>query len=303
MSDHEDQGDIALTRGGRIEGRLVDPNGRTFAGANLRSALMLPGTESGRYGPGESTRQMLSERSILTDREGRFSFGSLPPGSHRLYFSDRSFLGFPHLDIELEAGEIRRDVKMVVERPATICGRVIDASGQAAAGATLIAGEPGARVRRCRTITVADGSFELPVAPGKVYDIQILPKDTRDAPSPGAATLALAIRAGTRDLEIALPTARRVEGVVQSPTGVPQSNVMIMACDALENRIAAETSDEAGRFSLDLPDATAVTLTFTARKERREGDRVLWVQDTSRTRDLTFQVTRDDSITVEVPWE
>lgn len=73
-------GDVVLTRGGRVSGRVVDDRGEPVAGA-----LVQPGEIDAAFPWREFGDWATSGPSTTTDAEGRFSLGGVPAGWYRFY--------------------------------------------------------------------------------------------------------------------------------------------------------------------------------------------------------------------------
>ncbi|MEM7199179.1 MAG: carboxypeptidase-like regulatory domain-containing protein [Planctomycetota bacterium] len=115
-------GDLILTRGAVLSGRVVDRGGQPIAGARVRRTearagavfgelSLLAGLASGRGG-------------TITEDDGRFALTSVPPGPFTLQAAHRDY---PTARLEgrsAAAGEKLEDLLIVMERGASISGRV-----------------------------------------------------------------------------------------------------------------------------------------------------------------------------------
>lgn len=117
--------------------------------------------------------------SAVTDDDGFWAVGNLPPGRYRARAVLPGF-GEVETEVEIEAGEVTEFEQELAEDGATgngaIVGRVVDAADQPVVGALLELS--GADLR---TATDADGNFAFSgVAPG-LYDLEVQVPGGEDA--------------------------------------------------------------------------------------------------------------------------
>jgi RNA polymerase sigma factor (sigma-70 family) len=99
-----------------LKGRVVDPEGKPIAGAQINVAWSGPGT-SGASGRGE---EALSER-LTTDADGRFAWKDAPERGIRVTAWARGFAATKDLSLDSDV-----DHRVVLSRPTTIKGIVLD---------------------------------------------------------------------------------------------------------------------------------------------------------------------------------
>src|SRR5690606_248900 len=125
--------DATLLRGTRVEGRVVDPEDRPIAGAEVTctprwAALLAP------------TRQAHALRSQRTDAEGRFAFEGIPGGEYQLLaFHDGYRVALQGTPSYPDGRSDLRDVEVVL-RPVASGDRVVE-------GRVVSRGVPVARAR------------------------------------------------------------------------------------------------------------------------------------------------------------
>lgn len=205
-SDGEDEREIVLTllgEGGGVSVHVVDPAGaaveraRVLVGAGRPHAVTLP---DGRQG------SIAAACNALTDEEGRCSFRGVGLGAQEVQVLAE---GFPELLARVDVRAGASDVlELTLERGARLSGRVIDADGAPASGATVQTAEwtrPGFR----NVVTDALGCFSLDgLPPGKLAI-------RADGDARGRRRGEVELRAGEEArVELALERGNVVEGRV-----------------------------------------------------------------------------------------
>lgn len=120
----EEPVEIVLQPGGRLEGVVTDANGNPLADSSVQvgrvmrtptgPSVILPDSPSGYVSTGE---------------DGRFQVTELPPGEVFLRAEKRGFLPSEIRRLEIEPGIPSEEIRVVLERGATITGRVFDPEG------------------------------------------------------------------------------------------------------------------------------------------------------------------------------
>lgn len=151
---------------GRIEGRVLDPDGRGVSGAEVFARPADP-----LRGPGVLTR---------TGTGGHFRFEGLEPGgyvlaAHARYGDDDSATERPRLCSQRREGVAAggEPVKIVLPRAAAVTGRVLDAAGRPVAGAEVRALD-AAGGWLTRALCDGSGGFALDVPVGERVDLLAL---------------------------------------------------------------------------------------------------------------------------------
>lgn len=115
---------------GKVSGRVISDSGHPIRGAQVMLQGVTPGTQGlSRYG--------------MTNREGRFSFRSLPPGTYRLVASQRGYFPAPQdaqpsaSQITIADGQDLKEVELHLVRGGAITGRVTDEEGEPLIGSRV----------------------------------------------------------------------------------------------------------------------------------------------------------------------
>ena len=148
---------VLLDRGGSISGRVIDTSGNPLAGATLDLRPVPSSTSLSPPSPppeGEEMRFVrISHRGALatqiTDAEGRYRFSGLPRDS-RYSLSVSHWKYAPALLTSVAASS---DVKVTLERGATVRGRVVDPEGIGIPSAKVKAILELDRTARARQVT------------------------------------------------------------------------------------------------------------------------------------------------------
>lgn len=220
-----DCGELKLTSGAGVRGRVVDGQGVPMAGADVQLSSG-PLDESISY---RASSAYFEVARTTTDGEGRFDFAASFAGSPRLTVSHRAAVSELAQSIVTRQGETTDLGTLTMTRGGRISGRVLDAQGQPLAGAQIYVADgtlvfdPSEEqdrpaVARSRLAqrpafeSSADGEFVVEGVPGPSAHLLVL--------APGCdAALLRCVPAGADDLEIALqPEARLLVQV--SATGV-----------------------------------------------------------------------------------
>ncbi|HZL99761.1 MAG TPA: carboxypeptidase-like regulatory domain-containing protein, partial [Planctomycetota bacterium] len=231
-----DAGDITLTTGCTLVGRLVDERGAPVPGAAVHASIHEMSPDESRDVEWGAVCEILATSS---GDDGRFALGSLWPGEIKCSLAAAGFVpqdrGF-----ECTAGETTDAGDIVLERGSTISGLVLDAQGRPVAGATVKARSSdvdltgGAAdavaweflvivrandVEDVETRTDAQGAFELPTLNLETYTVL--------AGLEGYEPAKLAeVPVGARDAVLTLlPSATAVVTVVDARSGQPVAGV------------------------------------------------------------------------------
>lgn len=206
--------DVTLERGGRVRGRVLDLAGRPAA--DVEVMLTTPERQEYQSGPFAPLR-------ASTDAAGLFDLDWIPPGTHALLARDerRARAGRALASVEVAAGS-EQEVELVLDRGATIEGRVVDEAGEPLEGWLVRAkgdgwiGAPGGAVSSWRLDvtdrTDASGAFVIANLdrPGVPDDVALdLSVGKSLAPRPRAE------RRGVR------PGGESIEFVIEDAHGLP----------------------------------------------------------------------------------
>lgn len=261
-----DVGDVVLRPGRRIEGRVLDADGRPLVGAAVRlvganadRARLLPGPTFGSAPP------QGQEETVETDDLGRFRFSFLAAGTYTVSAvltsgelpPQRVELGTDAdvLDLELRADVGREVVVRVMDsQGAPLPMASVSASRHLAQGASgTTDGGGAARLRLGR------GRFRVRVTWDSALDARgrvLLQRDDVVVSDPDV------------ECELRLEEARPASGVVRSPGGEPMPWVHLSAVSP-GRRTVWGWADREGRFSIPLVVGVPYRLLVTEATEGR----------------------------------
>lgn len=188
---------IVAERGVRIQGRVLDPNGKPVAGATVAPAL----TGTGNSLTGDT------RFSIVTNARGEYS-GLFPAGHDRewnLIAHDGQYGEWRHWangsspPFKTASGQQIRNFTLRLMRPVVVTGQVVDKAGRSVSHAEVRAVQADRRGNRYYDPTVetdARGRFVLRfVGPGRHF-IQVAPFWLLASEAPSASSKTLEVRSG-----------------------------------------------------------------------------------------------------------
>jgi hypothetical protein len=282
---------LALTRGGRVRGRVLDGSGQPIAGASLEilgsdlrgqpiarrvwseplgvgerspaaQGSLIPLGELGVLPgplptPGGAALTGGPERSPwVSDAQGGFRLDDVPPGTIRVLARHPDFVETTSSDLELApAGEATLD--LVLRRGARLIGSIWEEGGRPLARARI---DVQARhsVQQLTTLSRDDGSFEFRAVATDVELFVARPSDRQRF----VLRRSLQLQAGeTRQLELTLPLERAalevlVQGDDQRPLAGAIVSLLSLEPGAPLRRSLA--TDETG--TVRMPDAAGLAL-------------------------------------------
>lgn len=116
--------EVVLQPGGRLEGVVTDASGNPLADASVQTGRVM------RTPTGPSVILPESPSGFVsTGEDGRFQVTELPPGELFLRAEKKGFLPSEIRRLEIEPGIPMEEIRVVLERGATITGRVFDPEG------------------------------------------------------------------------------------------------------------------------------------------------------------------------------
>jgi hypothetical protein len=278
--------EIVLAAGRSLAGRVSWPDGVPAANAEVE---VYPRHSHGFLGESETAR---------TDDEGRFALGGLEPGSLEVYASclprsaDLARLGLVRAsDDEIATGRWMAvatgvspedgELALRLQQPLVVTGIVVDETG-AAVPSFQVDAEPTTHERGgpdavSHGAEEADGAFRI----GVFYPGDWRVSARAKGHTPCEPALVRVPQLAT--LELVLPRAAAIRGLVVDPSGASMAGASVSIEHAGEGRrfpIGDEdgVSDDEGRFTLD--DVTGASVSLVARHAR-------WAASEPVTVDLT----------------
>jgi hypothetical protein len=235
---------VALLRGGRVSGRIVDSDGNAIEGARLevvgndvrgrpiarasgtsleaggffeRSlAAPLPVVPMGELGvlagplpvPGMPASSLAPRSAWVSDLDGNFRLDDVPPGRVRLLARHPDFVEMLSDAISLEPGGTA-ELRLTLSRGASLAGRLLDELGRPVGRARIdaVSGRAGA----VSVLTGPDGVFAFRAVPSRVDLLVARPEQRQRFVLRRALTLA---PGEARELTLTLPPERAPLAVV-----------------------------------------------------------------------------------------
>lgn len=230
--------ELLLERGVILEGRVSQPGGEPCDGARVRLA------------PGDV-------RETQTDHDGRFT-ARVPRGpvsAHATARDGRQALG----RVVSRPDDERVRLELVVSAGSALEGRVVS-SGDAVAGAAVsVLAEPD-NLEVAAFETGGDGRFAARALPAGRYLVRAAKGRARRTTIVGLELPRV------EPVELVLPGAARLTGVVFDPQRHPSANATVHVSwpEQLQEPARAAQTDEDGRFELDELLSAQLTVTATA---------------------------------------
>lgn len=252
--------DVALPDPARVEGRVLDESGAPRPALPVVlygwNADYLALSAGGSWGMDQGILDhYVGERSSRTDSLGRFQFDDLAAGRYTLRVDltgqrDRVREGVERI-VEVSEGAWVRDLELVLPSGLSIAGRVIVPDGRSLLGVTVRPKSSDNAIGQ-GVMTDADGAFELAgLAPG-TYTLFANPTIFEEGAERYAGLEHHGIEAGARDVELVLPLAARLEGVILGADGAPFARAYVCAKNAEGRQVSGDVADLEGRFSMEV---------------------------------------------------
>jgi len=125
--------EYVVERAGRVAGEVVDPGGAPVEGARVFAEPSFDERLALMQGQGDPDR--LQAR---TDEAGRFELEGFPPGSSAVVAEADGFAESAAVGFELDAGEARSDLRLVLRRGGVISGEVLGRDGEPSEGTSVL---------------------------------------------------------------------------------------------------------------------------------------------------------------------
>ena len=248
--------EIALPRGGRAVGRVLDAAGRPIAGATV-----------GPYNWGGAT-DVAAHLVVRTDDQGRFEFDGLPVDQLRSLVADAPGYSLDHQEIDLrptpdgtpavvdfqfarQRGPRNRSGAGPTPAPPPpgfrdVTGLVVGVDRKPVAATVVYNDQQGRDEPEAKTD--AAGRFHLMGVPDQDAILKVIPDHPDLAPE-----IAATVAGGDEDLLIVIPAGRTATGVVHDDRGTPLAGIAV-APWVVEGNVSlaarAAVTDARGRFAI-----------------------------------------------------
>jgi len=322
---------IALDRGIRAGGLVLDPQERPVAGASVTL------TESKPPDVLDQIRRLEDPPPTLgttTDSAGRFEIKALPAGELDLEVEAQGFASVtvPRIELPAEAGEERVDLGTIIMAPeAVVSGRVEDTEGKPLAGAavTIVPDNPYLALAQDRfppepdALSASDGTFEVGgLRPDQSVKLRV---DLEGY----ALRVIPAVQGGEKPVTVVLSRARVLVGTVVDPGKTPVADALVLLSELDHVKVSGGQivsaskptslfgrTDDDGRFRIEGVDPGPIDVVVDAsgwqRWERRvdpwsdgqKGDLEIVLQAAAVIAGVVLDAGRQPAIGAEVrTWE
>lgn len=283
-----DLGDVVLSRGARISGRVLDESGAAVEGALVGAVDAELPDDLGRLARrgDDAFDPDLAQRS---SKDGSFLLEGVELGTRRVWSHARGMRYGWSAALEVLESPDLRDVSVVLTPLATkdrVTGRVLDPNGRPAPHASIEVFERGPDHQSIHFETSGpDGSFEL-VAEHADSVFDLTAKDL----TAGTQVSAQGVAPGTLDLELRLAPPGELEVRVHDPYGEPVSNVVFEVTSGFVGGDALSVETAPGEHRVPYPDSE-FNLTVSAPGHRTTSELGLRPQALPAVLELTLQPT------------
>lgn len=212
-----DLGDVVLSPGVALEGRVVGPEGEP-----VREGEVLVGEHVPGIGGSDAPPPGLDQRETGTDDQGRFVVEDLPPGQRVTVWARGS--GYLPSTVRGVEPPTEAPLEIRLQRGVRLFGRVVDPEGSPVLRAWVRA---SARIESDRgrqhhwlqsRTTAEDGRFEFDAVPRAELSVRVTARRWAPRDLPGFST---ASGEDVGPIEIRLEAGAVVQGRVLDPTGAP----------------------------------------------------------------------------------
>lgn len=236
LTEADGAAEIALTAGGTIAGVVTSSQGAPLSGAEV---ALQNNAEGPRFG--------MEGQSTLTDGAGRFRFDHLAAGRYKVGASWRTEAS-PLVDVPLNAGDVREDLRLALDAGATVRGLVSGLGDAERAG--LMVSAQGGQDYFANTRTGGDGLFEFAGVPKGPLTLRATAGDMVLGSSRTAVKELLVAEGQTEvTTEIAFADGLSISGTV-SKRGAPVSGARVSAFTTGTGLASSARTDESGSFRI-----------------------------------------------------
>ena len=233
--------EIRMSSGGDLGGWVVSEAGAPVGGASVAVRAGGDGGGGGfRMGPGPGPG--LSGSSTLSDDGGHFRFDRLTAGRYSVTASLRGRTSTP-LDVPLQAGESREDLKVALAAGATLHGRVSGLEATRYSSVNVTASGPESYFAGVRP--GGDGTFTLGGVPDGVIELHAMAGDFESG-----------VRTAAAQVQIAQGQTEAEAEIVFEPGGSLSGTVTRGGEGVAEATVAASTAGQGGPGSFARTDAS-----------------------------------------------
>jgi hypothetical protein len=238
LEDKDGVIEIPLLGGGTIGGIVTSSQGAPLAGAEV--SLQNGGDASG-------MRVGLEGQTALTDGVGRFRFEHLAAGRYKVAATMRTESS-PSIDVPLNAGDVREDIRLALDAGATLRGVVTGLPENERVG--VMVGAQGAEDYFANTRTGTGGAFEFAGVPKGTLTLRATAGDLVLGSS-RTAVKEVTIPEGQMEVsaEIVFEDGLSISGTVMR-RGAPVAGARVAAFMSGTGRQASGRVDENGAFRI-----------------------------------------------------
>jgi protocatechuate 3,4-dioxygenase beta subunit len=201
---------VVLERASGLHGRVEDEAGEPVPGARvrLRSAGPPPGTV------GVEPRRAENAADLRADRDGAFTFAEIAPGGVTLEAWAEGFLPLEPVELQVPPNEEVRDVRLILDRGASVSGWIATPGGEPVAGA-------GIRIGSARSESDAEGRYQMSGVP---LGLQAL---VLSHPAYLRKLQEVDVQAGVNRVDLVVEKGTTVSGRVIDEAGSPKLGVTV----------------------------------------------------------------------------
>lgn len=194
----------------------------------------------------------VEQRSARVDPAGHFRFEGVPSGSFQVQAVLGAMSSSDRVQVELESGERREDVRIVLASGARIFGRAVSSRGEALAAAYVrIVPVSGTQLGRF-DYTGADGRFEFLGLEQRPYALAVIPVNGGANEGHRAMAAISPVVPSENELAVTVDDADLLEGLVLGVDGAAAPHAFVSAGFGGLG-LDSDYCDEEGRFALHVP--------------------------------------------------
>lgn len=202
-----------MEEGAQIDGLIVDQNDNPVKDANIKFK------KNKKDSMFEMDFGAKTPKELKSDEKGQFLITGLEVGAY-LFTSEVKHLGhIRDFKVEIQKGEKKKSIKLILKNSLKIKGQVVDASGQALEGVILTASSDkmgffGGRNSQHTATSEKNGLFQFDFLDDKVYTLSIESEKYRLTNA-----TELEIKAGNEEVVVSVKEMLELRGSVLLPNG------------------------------------------------------------------------------------